>query len=165
MLTALWRQESDLLAGDFYETRLTQSQREDVFRAKGGRCVECGAVATDIDHILGIGGGDDLDNLQPLCRDCHLRKTALEGGMYVSPDLSQSAESREWLRAMLPRRVWTRANASGIPLFAVNDEPEARRYAAYLCRVYATRPRLCDDEQRWPQVWQQIKSQRRSEIP
>lgn len=45
-------------------------------------CVEClkhGQVvsATDVDHIIPKrdGGGDTLENLQPLCHECHSRKT------------------------------------------------------------------------------------------
>ncbi|MFN3424881.1 MAG: HNH endonuclease signature motif containing protein [Novosphingobium meiothermophilum] len=38
------------------------------------------ALATEADHIVPRckGGGDDLDNLQPLCRPCHAEKTARE---------------------------------------------------------------------------------------
>lgn len=43
-------------------------------------CNLCGATATDIDHIKnrGMGGSkllDTPDNLQALCRPCHLNKT------------------------------------------------------------------------------------------
>ncbi len=37
----------------------------------------CGEPATDIDHIDGAGG-DELDNLQPLCGDCHRQKSLSE---------------------------------------------------------------------------------------
>ena len=39
-------------------------------------------VATDVDHIIPKrhGGGDGRDNLQPLCHQCHSRKTAVELG-------------------------------------------------------------------------------------
>jgi 5-methylcytosine-specific restriction enzyme A len=45
-------------------------------------CVECGAKATDVDHVLPKtqGGSDDSTNLQPLCHACHSRKTARETG-------------------------------------------------------------------------------------
>lgn len=45
-------------------------------------CVECGAPATDVDHVIPKrnGGPDDDDNLQPLCHACHSRKTAREVG-------------------------------------------------------------------------------------
>jgi 5-methylcytosine-specific restriction enzyme A len=48
----------------------------------GGRCADCrcktgGAAGLDWDHIhpLAMGGADELDNLQPLCRGCHKAKT------------------------------------------------------------------------------------------
>lgn len=38
------------------------------------------ALATELDHIVPKfeGGTDDMDNLQPLCRECHQTKTARE---------------------------------------------------------------------------------------
>jgi 5-methylcytosine-specific restriction endonuclease McrA len=44
----------------------------------GGKCVKCGAVAVEVDHIveIAIGGPEfDLDNLQSLCVPCHKEKT------------------------------------------------------------------------------------------
>ena len=45
--------------------------------------------AAEIDHIvpLASGGGDQDDNLQPLCRDCHWRKTATENMRRHRPGL------------------------------------------------------------------------------
>lgn len=48
----------------------------------GRRCARCGAPATDLDHVrsLARGGAEGVrSNLQPLCADCHKRKTATEG--------------------------------------------------------------------------------------
>ena len=38
--------------------------------------------ATEVDHIvpLAAGGTNDFENLQPLCHECHSRKTATENG-------------------------------------------------------------------------------------
>jgi 5-methylcytosine-specific restriction protein A len=46
-------------------------------------CVECGAPATDVDHIerLVTGGADEEANYQALCHRCHSRKTAREVGL------------------------------------------------------------------------------------
>lgn len=43
-------------------------------------CRSCGAAANEVDHIRprSMGGTDDLDNLQPLCKPCHSRKTLKE---------------------------------------------------------------------------------------
>ena len=50
--------------------------------AAGPLCVVCGRLATDVDHIVPrrLGGTDSLDNLQPLCHECHSRKTAGSDG-------------------------------------------------------------------------------------
>jgi 5-methylcytosine-specific restriction protein A len=52
-------------------------------------CRECclhgiTTAATEVDHIRAkaAGGTDDRDNLQPLCKTCHSRKTAREDGGY-----------------------------------------------------------------------------------
>lgn len=36
--------------------------------------------ATDVDHIDGNETNDEWENLQPLCHECHSRKTATENG-------------------------------------------------------------------------------------
>jgi 5-methylcytosine-specific restriction enzyme A len=41
----------------------------------------CGAIATDVDHILAIEDGGQpwaIANLQPMCRACHATKTNTE---------------------------------------------------------------------------------------
>lgn len=50
----------------------------DPFGVHGGRVV----LATEVDHIvpLSAGGTNEMSNLQPLCKACHSRKTALEDG-------------------------------------------------------------------------------------
>jgi len=39
-------------------------------------------ASTEVDHIVPLrdGGGNELDNLQALCKSCHSRKTAREDG-------------------------------------------------------------------------------------
>ena len=42
------------------------------------RCVRCGRLATEVDHVWEIADGGslyDLANLQSLCHDCHAAKT------------------------------------------------------------------------------------------
>lgn len=45
-------------------------------------CVECGAEANHVDHIIPLaqGGTHQWNNLQPLCHSCHSRKTAKRDG-------------------------------------------------------------------------------------
>jgi len=56
--------------------------RESVWKRDGKKCVKCGRVLSlndaQIDHVVAIiNGGDyfDKDNLQTLCKECHVRKT------------------------------------------------------------------------------------------
>ena len=53
-----------------------------VFERDGWRCVSCGrAGRLECDHVKPLAdGGDpwDMDNLQSLCRGCHVEKTRQE---------------------------------------------------------------------------------------
>ena len=48
------------------------------FLAQSPYCVDCGAPATDADHIQARaqGGGDEWANLAARCHACHSRRTA-----------------------------------------------------------------------------------------
>lgn len=48
-----------------------------VLERDGGRCVVCGSVATDVDHV-GDRFDHGLENLRSLCRECHKRRTWLQ---------------------------------------------------------------------------------------
>ncbi len=53
--------------------------RERALARDGKRCVNCGAGATEVDHIVEIqDGGPEFDpaNLRSLCHACHVTKTA-----------------------------------------------------------------------------------------
>ena len=54
-------------------------------------CVHCQArgvlrEATEVDHRVALanGGGDDFENLDPVCRDCHTIKTRADLGQRTS---------------------------------------------------------------------------------
>ena len=51
----------------------------------GWRCVRCSrAGALEVDHIRPLAGGGDpyaLDNLQALCRGCHVDKSNVDRGI------------------------------------------------------------------------------------
>jgi len=59
---------------------LSQAQRKLVWEKSGGRCWYCGVTLTPwnfhVDHYMprSKGGGDDLENLVPACRNCNLEK-------------------------------------------------------------------------------------------
>lgn len=60
------------------------------FMSENPYCVECGKVATDLDHIKPHKGNMklfwDKSNWQPLCKACHSRKTASEDGGFGNND-------------------------------------------------------------------------------
>lgn len=53
--------------------------RQQAFEMYGRNCWSCGEIATEIDHVIELdaGGADSIENLQPLCHECHKTKTAL----------------------------------------------------------------------------------------
>lgn len=58
------------------------SLRDELFEENGNKCEKCGSgLSLEIDHKHAIvNGGDmwDKNNLQVLCRKCHLKKTRLD---------------------------------------------------------------------------------------
>lgn len=55
--------------------------REQVIAKTNGRCAQCGQPGAITDHILPVGEGGalyDVDNGQYLCRDCDKVKTATD---------------------------------------------------------------------------------------
>ena len=64
--------------------------RRQVLDRDGWRCVKCGkAGRPEVDHVLPLHLGGDawaLDNLQTLCRACHIQKTRGENRREMSLD-------------------------------------------------------------------------------
>ena len=62
--------------------RRWQSIRAAVIARDAMTCQACGLMTPDvqIDHVMPVqmGGGDNLENLQCLCHDCHVAKTAAD---------------------------------------------------------------------------------------
>ena len=62
--------------------RRWDAERHAVFERDGWRCVECGrAGRLECDHVTPLDRGGDpwnADNLQALCRSCHVEKTRQE---------------------------------------------------------------------------------------
>ena len=70
----------------------------------GWRCGTCGRYGNEGDHItpLFLGGAVyDLDNIQCLCKSCHLAKSLAERGSAPSPE---QVAWREYLRGLTGRR-------------------------------------------------------------
>lgn len=61
-----------------YTKRVLPDQlRQEVFERDGHRCRHCGTrERLSVDHIVAevLGGSDDMENLQTLCRPCNSRK-------------------------------------------------------------------------------------------
>lgn len=59
--------------------RLRKARYEELAKRNGEYCQWCGATSgLSVDHIIAVanGGGNELDNLQLLCRSCNSRKGA-----------------------------------------------------------------------------------------
>lgn len=65
----------------------TDEERSEIINIYDGKCAMCNEVCSkyEIDHIspLACGGTNELDNLQPLCIDCHKQKTKEENEMGI----------------------------------------------------------------------------------
>ena len=78
--------------------RFTPQQRELLFRAANGRCMQCGCVLDPnnwhADHIMpwAVGGATDVRNGQALCVDCNLKK----GDTIVTDSNSKTDGLRDW---------------------------------------------------------------------
>lgn len=75
--------------------KLSKQQRLELFLRHEGRCYLCGLTirsgeAWDVEHIVavGLGGGNDLENLRPAHADakCHKAKTKVDVGMMRKAD-------------------------------------------------------------------------------
>ncbi|WP_204246656.1 HNH endonuclease [Acidovorax carolinensis] len=90
-------------------------------------CAARGLVvpATDVDHM---NGADDnrLESLQPLCHECHSRKTAMENGKNVTFGCDASGTPAD------PSHYWNRAavrdpGASQAPAFKKSPATDSPR--------------------------------------
>ena len=68
-----------------YDDPAYRTHRELALVRDGMRCVACGSYGPlEVDHVVPLsqGGGNDLDNLQVMCRSCHRAKTQADQGMH-----------------------------------------------------------------------------------
>jgi 5-methylcytosine-specific restriction endonuclease McrA len=75
------------VALDKLNSRRYRVHKERVFSRDGRQCRYCGSDENlHIDHIISRkrGGTHDLENLQVLCRDCNLRKSSKEEGVFLA---------------------------------------------------------------------------------
>jgi len=76
-----WRKTPQMKArSKFYDTRAWRQRRRRQLEVEP-YCRMCGRPAEIADHIANVGSGASFDGaLQSLCRPCHQKKTASEGG-------------------------------------------------------------------------------------
>jgi len=89
-----------------------RANRNRVLRSTRSRCAFCGVATRIVDHRLpvSLGGGDSVDNLQPLCEEHHREKTAQESllgkraaqGMLVDGEVDAHVE--RWTPAVFRYR-------------------------------------------------------------
>jgi 5-methylcytosine-specific restriction endonuclease McrA len=75
------------MALDKLNSRKYRNHKERVFARDGRQCRYCGNDENlQIDHIISRknGGTHDMDNLQVLCRDCNLRKSSKDEGVFLA---------------------------------------------------------------------------------
>lgn len=75
------------MALDKLNSRKYRAHKERVFSRDGRICRYCGSDENlQIDHIISRknGGTHDLENLQVLCRDCNLRKSSKDEGVFLA---------------------------------------------------------------------------------
>jgi len=75
------------MALDKLNSRRYRAHKELVFQRDGRTCRYCGNDEhLQIDHIISRknGGTHSLENLQVLCRDCNLRKSSKEEGVFLA---------------------------------------------------------------------------------
>ena len=87
-----------------YGTPAWKAVRLAAKRRDGWKCIKCGSrVGLEVDHVQPRERRPDLalvlDNVQTLCRDCHLPKTRGEKGVMQSP------QKRAWRDAVLALSV------------------------------------------------------------
>ena len=98
-------------------------------------CRHCAArglltEATDVDHKSGDPSDNSSENLQPLCHECHSRKTAMENGKNVTFGCDTSGTPID------PSHYWNRAavrdpGASQAPAFKKSPATDSPRPTGY----------------------------------
>ena len=78
---------------------LSEGIRSQVEERDNGRCVLCGDLGEEIDHIA--GSANDLANLQLLCRRCHGEKTRANFVPITDPDKMEYSNSLQ-VRSLAP---------------------------------------------------------------
>lgn len=81
---------TELLKPPSHRKQLGEEAYNVLWCRQNRRCKTCGAKSAtmNVDHIAPrfVGGGDELDNLQIICSNCHAQKTAVEALSFVEDE-------------------------------------------------------------------------------
>ncbi len=128
------------------ERRIPPETRAVAIKRDKGRCRQCGAAGTEIDHI--DGPSVNLKNLQLLCHACHVKKT-LKSICSGSPKIKILA-------------IVEAESISKEGFFIDHSLPGAWTYGQWE-RIHAKHPlRPCDDEENWQRTWRDCRAKVRT---
>ena len=126
---------TELLGNDYQEGNLYQNKlRSFIFSRSNGKCVYCGAKATEIDHVIprANGGTDSTYNLVASCRACNEKKSNLTlkaFGKLVGKDYSKLEPKK------LPKDASIVQIAKNYTIKKIKDIiPNTISYAAWLTK-------------------------------
>lgn len=79
-----WKHDRQFVS--FYNSKQWRNTSKRILLQYDYVCAECGGEAVLVDHIIPIridwNKRFDEDNCQPLCKECHNKKTILENKVY-----------------------------------------------------------------------------------
>lgn len=127
--------------------KIRQVDRKYIY-SRDGQCLNCGTKdSLTIDHILprALGGGDNRENLQTLCRDCNLEKSATyidyrpdsdgQLALALAPPAPISTFEERVAEKTTPRggcSIWTGATlSSGTPAMKVDGKTTTAKRHIY----------------------------------
>ena len=127
--------DTKLLGNDYQEGSLYQNKlRSFIFNRSNGKCVYCGAKATEIDHVIprSNGGTNSVHNLVASCRVCNKKKSNLslkDFGKLVGKDFSHLKPKK------LPRDAAIVQIAKNYTMKKIKDIiPNAISYVAWMTK-------------------------------
>lgn len=102
---------------------ISKEKRERLFKKQNGRCMYCGRKSTmhylDADHKTPVknGGGDNIGNLQLLCKPCNGRKGSSTDGVFRKDyKLTPSRQAKFPPEKLIPQKHFDK----------IRDERQAR---------------------------------------
>jgi 5-methylcytosine-specific restriction enzyme A len=88
-----------------------QAIRRECFAIYGPLCYLCSDFASDIDHVI-PGDNHSLENLRPICKSCHTKKSSAEGGRAFQAQRPKRKRITEQHPGFIKRLARWQANVS-----------------------------------------------------